>query len=182
MKNRRARERKYDQEMGVIARDWAKHITDKFIGQIQKKKISLTGELLESLEYSVNEGQGGNVSVTIRYAAHGKFLEMRNLYYNKMPPVDTLEAWVQKVGVDKFEYVPGYPRGFVPRPEHARRIAWGIASRIKGDGVVNQFGKWERSKQWRSPELRKGIRYLNHLLKEELGKIASGNIAHAFTQ
>jgi hypothetical protein len=169
--------------MRFITRDWAVHIVDRFKKQIEKKNISLTKELLQSFEYRVFESDGGNIGVNISYEAHGKFIDMKNLYYNKMPPIDELEAWVQKRGIQNFDYIPGYSSNWTPsagRGSDARRIAWGIAYGIKRSGVVNQYGKWGRSKQWRIPELKKGINYLNHLLAEELAKTASNNIVTAF--
>jgi len=183
--NRARRERNYDDQMEAIAHDWAVHIVGKFMKQINQKKISLTKELLESFQYNVRPNGEGYVTVNISYSAHGKYLDMKNLYYHKMPPVDELEAWVVKRGLENFQYVPGYTSGWLPSSgsnANARRIAWGIAAKIKATGVVNQYGKWGRSKQWRAPELRKGIKYLNHLLAEELAKTASNNIVTAFTQ
>lgn len=184
-RNRASRERQYDEQMGQIARDWAVHIVGKFKSQIDQKKISLTKELLESFQYTVQENGEGYVTVNISYTAHGKYLDMKNLYYHKMPPVDELEAWVLKRGIENFQYIPGYSSGWLPSSgsnSDARRIAWGIASSIKASGVVNQYGKWGRSKQWRAPELKKGITYLNHLLAEELAKTVSNNLVTAFTQ
>lgn len=183
MKNRAARERGYEANMERIAKEWAVHIVIRFKKQIEKKNISLTKELLNSFEYEVFASGDGNVGVNISYSIHGKTIDMKNLYYNGMPPIDELEAWVKKVGLENFSYIPGYSDSWIPMAgseSDARRIAWGIGMNIQRTGVVNQFGKWGRSKQWRVPELKKGITYLNHLLAEELAATASSNIITAF--
>lgn len=183
MSNRNSRERQYDQQMGTIAREWAVHIIEKFKGQIEKNNISLTRELLESFKYSVTENVEGYVKVNISYKAHGKYLDMKNLYYHKMPPIQVLEEWVVKRGVENFKNIPIWSAGNGwGSSSDARKIAWKIAGTIKSAGVVNQYGKWGRSKQWRTPELRKGLNYLSHLLSEELAKTASNNIVTAFAQ
>lgn len=169
----------YLEEVERVAKSWAVHIVDRFKKQITKKNISLTDELLNSFEYKVFEGPGGNVGVNISYEAHGKYIDMKNLYYTKLPPIDKIEEWVTKRGIENFQYVPGYSSNWqasIDGATAARRIAWGIAiSRQKAGFVSN--GK---SKQWRVPELRKGISYLNKLLAEELAKTAQGNIVTAF--
>jgi hypothetical protein len=171
----------YEQELDRIARGWAVHIVGRFKKQIDKKNISLTDDLLNSFEYKVFEAPGGNVGVNISYQVHGKYIDMKNLFYTKLPPIDKIEAWVRKKGLENFDYVPGYSKNWKPSDgsaTDARRIAWGIALSRQRAGVVNQG----TTRQWRAPELRKGIGYLNHLLSEELAKTASKNIATAFFQ
>jgi hypothetical protein len=169
----------YAQEVDRIARKWAVHIVDRFKKQIDKKGISFTDSLLNSFEYKVFEAPGGNVGVNISYEAHGKYIDMKNLYFTQLPPIDKIEEWVKKRGIENFDYIPGYTSKFAASADGAtaaRRIAWGIAiSRQKAGFVTNS-----KSKQWRVPELRKGIAYLNKLLAEELAKTASGNIVNAF--
>jgi hypothetical protein len=170
-------------DMEQVAQKWAEHIVGRFRKQIEKKKIVLTQELLDSFDYKVYELGDGNVGVNISYVAHGKFIDMKKLYYSKMPSVDALEAWVLKKGLDKFDSVPGYPNGWKRTGEDqaaARRIAWGIAVSIGQKKSVDQYDKWQKSKQWRVPELRKGITYLNRLLAEELARVAQDRIITAF--
>jgi hypothetical protein len=169
----------FEQEMNRIARKWAVHIVDRFKRQIEKKNISLTDDLLNSFEYKIFESGSGNVGVNISYQSHGKFIDMKNLYFNKMPTIDKIEAWVKKKGLQNFDYIPGYSASWKPSAgsdTDARRIAWGIARSRQMNGLLPQ-GK---ERQWRAPELKKGITYLNHLLAEELAKTASNNIVTAF--
>ena len=75
---------------------------------------------------------------TIGFAGYGRFKDMRQLLYEKMPPIEAMEEFVKEVGLEKFGYVPGYLLNAKYRVLHItdsraiNRIAWGIAvSRLK---------------------------------------------------
>ena len=77
------------------------------------------------------------------------------MHYERMPPQAALEAFVEKVGIDKFPYVPGYPKGVRPvsYTVAVERIAWGI-----------------RMMRKRMPNVQRGYRgiYSDPLLKDVL--------------
>lgn len=163
---------KYGGDVGLLVDEWAKKTANNFIKTINKKNIKLTGELLNSFTYTVNSGS--QPSITISFAAHGAFLDMKELFWHKTPPADVLKAWVKKVGISKFQYVPGYNSKFgMDEDKAASRIAWGIAyNRASGEGI-NQYSRWKREKVWQQPQLGKAVAHLAYLLQEELAAIAS---------
>lgn len=98
----------------------------------------LTGELMDSLKHeAVIVGRDLYAEFSIGFAGYGRFKDMRELLYEKMPPIDVMEEFVRKLGLDAFDYVPGYLLNakyrvlHIPDNRAINRIAWGIArSRI----------------------------------------------------
>lgn len=172
-----ARRGQYSGDIDALALEWAQKTANQLKRNIAQKKLTLTRELLDSVVFSINDG---NVpSISFEFAEHGRFLDMKQLFWHKAPPVDVLEEWVRKHGVSKFKFVPGYEpgKGF-DDPKAARRIAWGIAKDRASGEAVNQYGRWKRSKTWINPSSGKkgknnlgtAIGHLRHLLEEELAE------------
>ncbi len=97
----------------------------------------LTGELMDSLRHqSIVIGRDLYAEFSIGFSGYGRFKDMRQLLYEKMPPVEVMQEFVEKLGVDAFDYVPGYlkdrkQRVDLPDSRAINRIAWGVArSRI----------------------------------------------------
>lgn len=105
--------------------------------KIKAAGLVLTGELMDSLRHqTVVVGRDLYAEFSIGFAGYGRFKDMRQLLYEKMPPVDVMEAFVKQLGVEAFDYVPGYltdrkKRVDLPDSRAINRIAWGVArSRI----------------------------------------------------
>ncbi len=105
--------------------------------KIQAAGYVLTGELMDSLRHqAVIVGRDLYAEFSIGFAGYGRFKDMRQLLYEKMPPIDVMEEFVKKLGVEAFDYVPGYltdakRRVVIPDSRAITRIAWGVArSRI----------------------------------------------------
>lgn len=107
--------------------------------KLQQSGYVLTGELLDSLRHqAVVVGRDLYAEFSIGFAGYGRYKDMRQLLYGKMPPIEALEEYVRDVGLDKFKYVPGYLLNAKYRVLHIQdsravnRIAWGIAmNRLK---------------------------------------------------
>ncbi|MVM36471.1 hypothetical protein GO730_00415 [Spirosoma sp. HMF3257] len=101
--------------------------------KLRQADYVLTGELLDSLRHqAVVVGRDMYAEFSIGFAGYGRFKDMRQLLYNKMPPIDILEQFVREVGLDKFGYIPGYikdakRRVTITDSRAVNRIAWGIA-------------------------------------------------------
>ncbi|MDJ1468152.1 hypothetical protein [Xanthocytophaga flava] len=95
---------------------------------MRKAGVILSGETLKSLHAEVLQASQNNVARLLLYFNEsGRIREMRNLTYRQLPPQSEIEAFVRKVGVSNFRYVPGYKFGHIPTEDIAvRRIAWGI--------------------------------------------------------
>jgi hypothetical protein len=162
-------------DIDALAKYWAERTVEQFKKEITKKDIVLTQELLNSFQIRVTEGQ--NPSIIISYSAHGSYLDMKALFWTKMPPVDVLTEWVKKRGVNNFRYVPGYEGSLRPDDDTAaKRIAWAIGkNRISGE-TINQHARWKKRKVWQQPALGKAVAYMANLLTEELAATASNDI------
>jgi len=165
-------------DLETLAREWAKKTGRQLKENIAKKGLTVTRELLDSMSYTLIDGD--TPSIVFSFAAHGRYIDMKELFWHKAPPVDVLEKWVLKKGVAYFNYVPGYEKRDVNTidsiPNAARRIAWGIARDRASGEAVNQYGRWKREKIWQNPLTNKSaktnlgtsIGHLRHLLEEWL--------------
>lgn len=116
---------------------------------LEKKKLVSSRELYDQLRYDIIKATAETVAAAgISFANYGRWRDMRNVKYTRPLPhdeiTDRLIPWVEKIGVGRFKYVPGYPdKSKVPSEDAAvRRIAWGI-------GMGLHLGKSPyRSKQW----------------------------------
>jgi len=182
-----ARRGKYNGDLESLAREWAIKTATQLKKNIQSKGLSVTQELLDSMTYGLRDG--GNPSIVISFAAHGRFLDMKQLFWSKQPPVDVLESWVRRKGVNNFAFVPGYENGGgFDTPTAARKIAFGLAKSLNSGEGINQYGKWQRKKVWQNPNGKNGagnlgtaIGHLRHLLEEELAASAENILIHSIT-
>lgn len=112
--------------------------------KIKAAGMVLTGELMDSLRHQqVITARDLYAEFSIGFAGYGRFKDMRQLLYEKMPPIEVMEAFVKQLGVEAFDYVPGYltdakRRVAIPDSRAINRIAWGIArSRIFTANIRN---------------------------------------------
>ena len=115
-----------DEELG----DYSARALAALAAAIQKKGLVFTEELLQSLRSEVVGASARHVaSMGIAFEQYGRIRDMKGLNRTKAPPLEEIEAYVEKVGLDKFNYVPGYKYGQFPLTKAValNRIAWGIA-------------------------------------------------------
>lgn len=110
--------------------------------KIQEAGFVVTGELLNSLrKQSMIVAKDLYAEFSIGFAGYGRFKDMRQLLYTKMPPIDVLEDYVRAIGLENFGYVPGYRkdakfRVYITDSRAVNRIAWGIAMNRRKEGVT----------------------------------------------
>ena len=165
-----------------LAEDWAKSVYKKLLDEMKKKKLDYSGELQDSLQVVVNKNNDDWPSVTISFGNYGRFVEMKNLYYSKHPPIQVLKDWVASKGISKFKFIPGYQgRKTVPTRDIAiSRIAWAVATARRYGGVSNQYGKNVRRKVWKQRTLGKAVAHLNHLVAETMATTTQEIIKASF--
>jgi hypothetical protein len=115
-----------DEELGNYA---ARALAELAVA-IQQQGLVFTEELLQSLRSEVVAASARHVaSMGIAFQEYGRIRDMKGTNRSKAPPLEAIEAYVAKVGVDKFNYVPGYRYGQFPLTKAVaiNRIAWGIA-------------------------------------------------------
>jgi hypothetical protein len=116
-----------DEEVG----DYAARALALLTQSIQAKGLVLTEELLRSLQTQVVQASANHVaSMGVLFEQYGRIKDMKGINRTKAPPIEEIEAYVKKVGLSHFDYIPGYTDRSKVLPTSARainRIAWGIA-------------------------------------------------------
>ncbi|MGI4760519.1 MAG: hypothetical protein ACRYF0_07430 [Janthinobacterium lividum] len=90
----------------------------------------LTEDLLHSLRTEVVGATARHVATMgVLFAQYGRIKDMKGLNRTQAPPIEGIEAYVKKVGISHFEYVPGYKHGQFPLASKTaiNRIARGLA-------------------------------------------------------
>ena len=130
-----------DEEVG----DYAARALALLSQAIQAKGLVLTEELLHSLRTQVVAATANHVaSMGVLFEQYGRIKDMKGISRTKAPPIEEIEAYVKKVGISQFEYVPGYKHGQFPLASSVaiNRIAWGLArARLRDNAQV-------RPKSW----------------------------------
>jgi len=87
-----------------------------------------TGDLLESIQPGVVNASKNWIEGSVYYDALLRVKDIKTLHYTTIPPLAPLIEWVERQGVNKFPFVPGYPNGVKKAGETASiiRIAEGI--------------------------------------------------------
>ena len=181
-------------DLNEMGKYWAQRTADTLKANLTKKNIRLTGELIDSVSWMINEGDPPGVSIF--FAVHGRILEMKSVFWHKAPPYEAMLSWVKKKPIGFWAYVPGYEyRGMNGIPagmdqnKAQSRIAWALVKSRSTGEAFNQYGKWKKKKQWQNPggkgdksNLNTAIAHLIHLLEEEISAAASGIIVTAIKQ
>ena len=125
-----------DEELG----NYAARALAELAAAIQKQGLVLTEELLQSLRSEVVAASVRHVaSMGIAFEQYGRIRDMKGINRSAAPPLAEIEDYVKKVGIDKFDYVPGYRHGQFPLTKAVaiNRIAWGIArARLRDNSQV----------------------------------------------
>jgi len=142
--------------VGRSLEQWYRIVYSRLEGAIKAKGLMLEGNLLESLRGEISTaGTDLAGQLTLYFTDYGRYQDMKHRYKGKMPPFAEMLKYVEKVGIDKFKFVPGYKEE--KRPSDARvvanRIAWGLSmSRIapKNSGKTYGQKKWYAKTFWSS--------------------------------
>lgn len=112
---------------------------------IEKNKITLTKTLEESIRAEViQESVDAYAEMVINFRSYGRYKDMRVIRHDaQLPNIDAIKEWVRNVGVDKFEFIPGYTnKGKMPSRSRAEsRIAWGVMYGLMKKGMIRRRGK-----------------------------------------
>ena len=126
---------------------------------LKKANVTLTEDLKNSI-HSERVQMTNNLEVQLRIAmqGYGRFKDMRVLTFDQFRPkpdgelIGAIEDWVERYGIRRFKYVPGYfkdvQRGFeIPESRAKNRIAWGVAmSLINRNEIKRKARFWNRNR------------------------------------
>lgn len=136
------------QELRDIQAAELKRVADDAVGyfrqNIERRGVVFTGELLQDFEtFMVQNSEA--IAVDISFNFYGRLKDMKVLEWQAtMPPIEVMEEYVAKVGVEKFAWVPGYEQSDkVPaRTIAVKRIAWAISMSFRNKAVRRKQGNW----------------------------------------
>lgn len=113
-----------------------------FQNAIQKAGLVFSEELLNDWSTTVIKDDD-ILAVEWQFQMYGRYKDMKRIS-GYMPPVEVLIEYVEKVGINKFAWVPGYEaKDSVPTDIAAERIAWGIAKyRASVQTIKRSGGGW----------------------------------------
>jgi len=112
---------------------------------IQAKGLVLTEELLHSLHTEVVGATARHVATMgVLFEQYGRIRDMKGINRTQAPPIEEIEAYVKKVGVSHYDYVPGYKHGQFPLASSVaiNRIAWGLARAKLRDNAQVRPKSW----------------------------------------
>lgn len=139
-----------------------------------KRKISNTGQLINSIAATVINGDTQSFGKLLLYFEHyGRFPDIKVLDYSTTtgPPVEELVNWVKKRGVSNFKRIPGYKnkKNKLTEDQTAKRIAWGISFHRRSA----QF-KHKRKIWFNKPFMQSYNELQSSILKEYTSFVAGG--------
>jgi hypothetical protein len=145
-----------DQIIAELKQDVAKIVAEGqkyFEGAIKSSGLVLSGELLSSVD-SILRSEAKTIEATAIFSfnKYWRFKDMKRLNYSGYINVDAMMSFVEKVGVGKFAYVPGYENknpSEVPIGIAKHRIVWGIIKQRRQVPVVihdNKRRKYNKTK------------------------------------
>lgn len=113
-----------------------------FQSAIRKAGLVFSEELLSDWSTSVIKSDDV-LAVEWQFQMYGRYKDMKRIS-GYMPPVEVITEYVEKIGIDRFAWVPGYDiKSSVPTDIAAERIAWGIAKyRASVQTIRRSGGGW----------------------------------------
>lgn len=172
-----------------VMAEWTADLTKRLQAAIEAQDIELTGQLKQSIGYMLSDSDdvvAGKISII--FETYGRFQDMK--YRHTTPPTAVMRSYVQKIGLDKFKFVPGYPATMSPAQVAAKaKPRNGISG---AEYVVNRIGRaiaysrlkpdWQKRKerQWWNITIHKRIGALRTQLREQLQRDLSEVLVQEF--
>src|SRR5262245_23885885 len=97
-----------------VMQHWSESTISLLTQSIEKAHLELTDDLLRSLRVVIVEAAANRLAhAQFYFRMHGRFKDMRTVYRNYsnawhqtgFPPVEEIEEFIKKVGVEKFKYI-----------------------------------------------------------------------------
>lgn len=130
-------------ENPIFAEILARYVNEAekaFRRQVNAEGIVMTGDLLNSIRAGATERGKGFITASVHYNMLLRIKDLKQLNFERMPPLSAMVKFVEKVGVGSFPYIPGYPKGITPRSYTAtvERIAEGLRHKFKKEPNVKR--------------------------------------------
>jgi hypothetical protein len=117
----------YKEQIADMLAEVSKDGVAMFQNAIDSKRLIFTRELKQSFEYTIMRG-AEEVASEITFRSYGRFKDMKVIsYLEHAPPVAAMEYFIEKIGIEKFAWVPGYEGKAATTLADINRIAWAIS-------------------------------------------------------
>jgi hypothetical protein len=119
--------------LNKLYEELAKRIEKYLKESVLQADLVDTEELVDSIRSGTVQVGDATISTSVVFSALLRLKDMKKLDYFTIPPLAPLIDWVERTGISKFAYIPGYPEG-VKRPtesEQIFRVAKGIQYNLK---------------------------------------------------
>lgn len=126
--------------INTLLEQFVKRTETAFKAAVQREGLISSGDLIDSIRAQGIQYGSDFISAHINYSDILRFKDMKSLEYTTIPPIGPIAEWVERTGVDKFPYMPGYPEGKRPgsESEQIQRIATGIQYHLKASPNVKR--------------------------------------------
>lgn len=110
-----------------LLEDFIRRVQFALKDAVEREGVVDTGDLAGSIRaIAVTKGKGW-ISGHISYSELLRIKDMKVLNYGSVPPIRPIADWVERTGVSRFAYIPGYKKaGPQTEIEKIDRIARGI--------------------------------------------------------
>ncbi len=158
-----------------LLQEWARQVEDVLIAQLRARGARVPSDTLKNLRMEVLSAasQLDGTQAYLSFQDSGRHVDMKVLKYAKRGITrdkNFIQEWVEKLGPDKFAYVPGVndeSRQFLSRESQVKRIANAIIASRGGRVAVSRARSKDRA--WFS---RPFYAQVNRLIEELLEKQA----------
>ena len=119
--------------ISALLQQFIKKTEKAFQSAVEREGLISSGELLNSIRAESVQTGSDFISAHVSYSDLLRIKDMKALEYSTIPPIAPLVDWVERVGLSKFPYVPGYPNGVgsASETEQIYRIAAGLQYHLK---------------------------------------------------
>lgn len=123
-----------------LLNDFIRRAEKTFEAAVEREGLVSSGDLLNSIRAGTVKTGSDFITAHVAYSDLLRIKDMKTLNYGTIPPLAPLVQWVDRVGVDKFAYVPGYPQGVFPSSytDAVVRIATGIQYGLKASPNIKR--------------------------------------------
>ncbi len=116
-----------------VLNDFINLAEKRFREAIHREGLVLSAEMINSIRAgAVEEGQGF-IGCHVYYSEVFRLKDVKQLNYQRTPPLAAMRDYVEKVGIENFSFIPGYKNGDRPptETEAIERVAWGLKTARK---------------------------------------------------
>lgn len=118
-----------DYSLQAVLNKYIQEAERAFRQRAQAANLNLSGEMIDSFRSEAAVAADGFLQARVRMVGYARFRDLQSMNYVRSPPLSAMEYFVEKTGVDRFAWVPGY-RGGDSKPSSEimaiNRIAWAL--------------------------------------------------------